>query len=128
MNSADGLTGKDIRFVQYNGALGPQQIKWLDRKLAKAEASGQKVIIISMYCFTFCLRSHQNKIRTDWFLLVQIHLGITGITWAHSHLFIRMTSSRKTIGSNFYRAHTKYDAKVMFSEFLSFCPQGEGGG
>ena len=22
---------------------------------------------------------------------------------------------------NFYRAHTKYDAKVMFSAFLSFC-------
>ena len=29
---------------------------------------------------------------------------------------------------HFYRAHTKYDAKVMFSEFLSFCPQGGGGG
>ena len=27
----------------------------------------------------------------------------------------------------YYRAHTKYDAKVMFSEFLSFCPQGGGG-
>ena len=26
-----------------------------------------------------------------------------------------------------YRAHTKYDAKVMFSAFLSFCPQGGGG-
>ena len=25
---------------------------------------------------------------------------------------------------NCYRAHTKYDAKVMFSEFPSFCPQG----
>ena len=31
---------------------------------------------------------------------------------------------------NYYRAHTKYDAKVMFSAFLSFCSQGggEGGG
>ena len=28
----------------------------------------------------------------------------------------------------YYRAHTKYDAKVMFSEFLSFCSQGGGGG
>ena len=33
------------------------------------------------------------------------------------------------ISSSYYRAHTKYDAKVMFSAFLSFCPQGgEGGG
>ena len=28
---------------------------------------------------------------------------------------------------NIYRAHTKYDAKVMFSAFLSFCSQGGGG-
>ena len=28
----------------------------------------------------------------------------------------------------FYRAHTKYDAKVMFSQFLSFCSQGGGAG
>ena len=27
-----------------------------------------------------------------------------------------------------YRAHTKYDAKVMFSAFLSFCSQGGEGG
>ena len=27
-----------------------------------------------------------------------------------------------------YRAHKKYDAKVMFSAFLSFCPRGGGGG
>ena len=28
------------------------------------------------------------------------------------------------VATNFYRAHTKYDAKVMFSLFLSFCSQG----
>ena len=28
----------------------------------------------------------------------------------------------------YYRAQTKYDAKVMFSQFLYFCSQGRGGG
>ena len=32
------------------------------------------------------------------------------------------------MSSHFYRAHTKCGAKVMFSEFLSFCAWGEGGG
>ena len=53
LNSTEGLTGKDTRYVKYNGALGPQQIKWLDRKLAKAEESGQKVIIVSQYSPSF---------------------------------------------------------------------------
>ena len=29
--------------------------------------------------------------------------------------------------SCFYRAHTRYDVKVMFSQFLSFCLWGRGG-
>ena len=29
-------------------------------------------------------------------------------------------------GRHLYRAHIKYDAKVMFSAFLSFCPHGRG--
>ena len=48
LNSTEGLGGKDTRYVKYNGALGPRQIEWLDKKLAEAEASDKKVFIIGM--------------------------------------------------------------------------------
>ena len=48
LNSTEGLSGSDTRFVKYNGALGPQQIEWLNKKLSKAEESDQKAIIIGM--------------------------------------------------------------------------------
>ena len=41
---------------------------------------------------------------------------------------VKINAIQKPRKRYFYRAHTKYDAKVMFSAFLSFCSQGGGGG
>ena len=44
-----------------------------------------------------------------------------GVLYEHKRLVnLGLWNSSK----HFYRAHTKYDAKVMFSAFLSFCQQG----
>ena len=44
-----------------------------------------------------------------------------------SYWFYYVVALRTLVLLIYYRAHTKYDAKVMFSEFLSFCPQPENG-
>ena len=54
--------------------------------------------------------------------------GVSGTpSWWPGSPWPTATSSPALLSKGIYRAHTKYDAKVMFSEFLSFCSQGGGG-
>ena len=46
-NSPTGLEGLDRRWCAFNGALGVDQLEWLDRKLAESRANGDKVLIAS---------------------------------------------------------------------------------
>ncbi|PIN24122.1 CDP-glycerol diphosphatase [Handroanthus impetiginosus] len=44
-NSPNGLIGRDRRFLMFNGAVGKDQIEWLDRVLQDATKLNQKVVI-----------------------------------------------------------------------------------
>ncbi|KAL8057291.1 hypothetical protein ABFX02_04G175100 [Erythranthe guttata] len=44
-NSPNGLIGRDRRFLMFNGAVGKEQIEWLDRVLGDATKLDQKVVI-----------------------------------------------------------------------------------
>ncbi|EYU28624.1 hypothetical protein MIMGU_mgv1a025860mg, partial [Erythranthe guttata] len=44
-NSPNGLIGRDRRFLMFNGAIGKEQIEWLDRVLGDAMKLDQKVVI-----------------------------------------------------------------------------------
>lgn len=44
-NSPDGLVGPDRRFVMFNGAVGKEQLAWLNRVLLEATDLNQKVIV-----------------------------------------------------------------------------------
>lgn len=44
-NSPNGLLGRDRRFLMFNGAVGKEQLEWLDGVLQDATSSNQKVII-----------------------------------------------------------------------------------
>ncbi|KAL8057292.1 hypothetical protein ABFX02_04G175200 [Erythranthe guttata] len=44
-NSPNGLIGRDRRFLMFNGAVGKEQIEWLDRVLEDATKLDQKVVI-----------------------------------------------------------------------------------
>ena len=46
-NSPTGLDGLNRRWCAFNGALGADQLEWLDRKLAESRANGDKVLIAS---------------------------------------------------------------------------------
>ncbi|PIN22501.1 CDP-glycerol diphosphatase [Handroanthus impetiginosus] len=46
-NSPNGLIGRDRRFLMFNGAVGKDQIEWLDRVLQDATKLNQKVVICS---------------------------------------------------------------------------------
>lgn len=46
-NSPDGLVGPARRFVQFNGAVGKEQMEWLDHVLQDATKLNQKVVICS---------------------------------------------------------------------------------
>ena len=45
--SPNGLFGLERRFVRFNGAIGMEQLLWLQSTLKKAEEQGQKVVIFS---------------------------------------------------------------------------------
>lgn len=45
------LQGLDIRFQQMNGAIGEEQLKWLDQELAESEELAQKVIVFGKITF-----------------------------------------------------------------------------
>ena len=47
LQSPDGLCGLERRFVRFNGAIGMEQLLWLQSTLKKAEEQGQKVVIFS---------------------------------------------------------------------------------
>ncbi|KAL8529939.1 hypothetical protein ACS0TY_007129 [Phlomoides rotata] len=44
-NSPDGLLGLDRRFLMFNGAVGREQLEWLDRVLQDATKKEQKVVV-----------------------------------------------------------------------------------
>ncbi|XP_057787910.1 manganese-dependent ADP-ribose/CDP-alcohol diphosphatase-like [Salvia miltiorrhiza] len=44
-NSPNGLLGRDRRFLMFNGAVGKEQLEWLDGVLQDATCSNQKVVI-----------------------------------------------------------------------------------
>uniref|UniRef100_A0A7N0U922 Calcineurin-like phosphoesterase domain-containing protein n=1 Tax=Kalanchoe fedtschenkoi TaxID=63787 RepID=A0A7N0U922_KALFE len=44
-NSPDGLVGLDRRFLMFNGAVGMQQLEWLDGTLRDATKLNQKVLV-----------------------------------------------------------------------------------
>ncbi|KAL2515229.1 Manganese-dependent ADP-ribose/CDP-alcohol diphosphatase [Forsythia ovata] len=44
-NSPNGLVGLEIRFLMFNGAVGKEQIEWLDNVLQDATNSNQKVVV-----------------------------------------------------------------------------------
>ena len=44
-NSPDGLLGLDRRFLMFNGAVGREQLEWLDRVLQDATKKDQKVVV-----------------------------------------------------------------------------------
>mmetsp|Transcript_43609 Transcript_43609/g.68276 ORF Transcript_43609/g.68276 Transcript_43609/m.68276 type:complete len:185 (-) Transcript_43609:294-848(-) len=46
-NSPQGLEGFDRRFVGFNGAVGQNQLKWLEGVLAEAEQADEQVVIFS---------------------------------------------------------------------------------
>lgn len=46
-NSPNGLLGQDRRFLMFNGAVGKDQMEWLDGVLQDATSSNQKVVICS---------------------------------------------------------------------------------
>ena len=47
LQSPDGLCGLERRFVRFNGAIGREQLLWLQSTLKRAEKQGQKVVIFS---------------------------------------------------------------------------------
>ena len=47
LNSPDGLEGVNKRFVQYNGAIGAEQLAWLKEELKQAEEQQQTVVVFS---------------------------------------------------------------------------------
>lgn len=44
-NSPNGLLGRDRRFLMFNGAVGKEQMEWLDRVLQDATSFNQKVVV-----------------------------------------------------------------------------------
>ncbi|XP_047982942.1 manganese-dependent ADP-ribose/CDP-alcohol diphosphatase-like [Salvia hispanica] len=46
-NSPNGLLGRDRRFLMFNGAVGKEQLEWLDGVLQDATSLNQKVVICS---------------------------------------------------------------------------------
>jgi manganese-dependent ADP-ribose/CDP-alcohol diphosphatase len=42
-NSYDGLQGDNKRFVAFNGAIGEEQLKWMEKELEDAVQKNQKV-------------------------------------------------------------------------------------
>ncbi|XP_042013382.1 manganese-dependent ADP-ribose/CDP-alcohol diphosphatase-like [Salvia splendens] len=46
-NSPEGLVGPPRRFVQFNGAVGEEQMEWLDRVLQDATKLNQRVVVCS---------------------------------------------------------------------------------
>lgn len=44
-NSPNGLVGLDRRFLMFNGAVGEEQLEWLDKVLLDATKSNQKVVV-----------------------------------------------------------------------------------
>ena len=49
-NSADGLSRLQRRFVAYNGAVGEEQLRWLDQILTEADENQEHVIVMSKLC------------------------------------------------------------------------------
>lgn len=47
------LTGLDTRFQQMNGAVGEEQLKWLDKELAESEELQQKVIVFGKNFYVY---------------------------------------------------------------------------
>jgi manganese-dependent ADP-ribose/CDP-alcohol diphosphatase len=47
VNWLEGLQGKQKRFNPFNGGLGEDQIKWLGEELQKADAAGERVVVMS---------------------------------------------------------------------------------
>ncbi|KAM0047000.1 putative hydrolase [Helianthus debilis subsp. tardiflorus] len=44
-NSPDGLVDLERRFLKFNGGIGKEQLKWLDKTLLDATKSNQKVVV-----------------------------------------------------------------------------------
>lgn len=44
-NSPEGLSGLDRRFLMFNGAVGKEQLEWLEQTLEEATKLRQKVVI-----------------------------------------------------------------------------------
>lgn len=42
-----GLSGTDRRFVPFNGALGDEQLRWLETELAAADAAADRVVVLT---------------------------------------------------------------------------------
>ena len=46
LNSPDGISGSDVRFVKFNGGVSRDQLSWLEEVLVKAQDVGEWVILI----------------------------------------------------------------------------------
>lgn len=49
------LKGLDTRFQQMNGAVGEEQLKWLDKELAESEELHQKVVVFGKNFIMYCI-------------------------------------------------------------------------
>lgn len=54
-DSNGSLLGLDVRFQQMNGALGKEQMMWLDAELKESDELGQKVIVYGNILITYFL-------------------------------------------------------------------------
>lgn len=85
-NSSVNLKGVAARFVAYNGAIGKEQLMWLDAQLTEADSKRQNVLI----CGEFFIVTHIVTHIISYFLIYSLYNNV------------RLTQNNRTQNQNFY--------------------------
>jgi 3',5'-cyclic AMP phosphodiesterase CpdA len=81
----DDLRKKRARNAQdWNGALGSEQLKWLDRTLAKAERTGERVLVFCHYP-VYPPSSHTLWNDSEVLAILESHKGVVAYLCGHKH-------------------------------------------